>query len=244
MIPLLIVGGVAVAAYFAFTAKMGSGLGGISLGGVRNPPVVNPPPAGSTGAGGAQMGVQLGALAGGTALSLESAPGAALAGSAAVPIVGAAIAGVAMGIQAILAAHAKKVQLEASDLNVAVPDWSALIVQIINAYNAGEITEVQAMSYIDTAVGQYYQQVSGVPIKGRWPVPAAGDPPHAQPPSICNGPCVVGHFVEIDAFNAKNILRGMMGAQSGSQQSFTLTTLPPHAGFNGKTGETIIVQKP
>lgn len=175
----------------------------------------------------------------------SSALGASAQLSSSIPIIGSFI-GAGIGIMtAIFAAHSKKVKAEAGELNNAVPIFESELQAIIQQYEAGQFDENQAIAFVNQAVALYYQGVgsqAGAPIKGVWHVPATGDPAHATPPNPCNGPCVVGHFIEIDAFDTINAFSEFRDGISTSK-TFNITTLPPHAGFSGKQGGSITITK-
>lgn len=188
----------------------------------------------------------------GDARQIETSAGVNAAAMAAsfIPGVGPIISGVIKSFgslfQGLFGQHAAKVKAEAGELNQIVPSFNDAITAIAQGYNSGQLSASDAISYAQQAVAAYYSGVSGgsAPIKGRWPVPAQGDPPNAKAPAGCNGPCVVGHFVEIDAFNLAHLLQSLSSQGTGASKTLNLTSLPSHAGFSGKPGAAVTFINP
>ena len=171
--------------------------------------------------------VTSGASAATAALPALGLSGAATAG------VGAAIGIAVIGIASIFAAHDKAVKAEAKSENNAIPRYFLSLHQIEQAYNAGQIDAKTAAGYVDTAVRQYYEGVTGI-IRG---IPT-GPPATAKKPSVCNGPCTLAYYWILPAAkHFKDIL-----AEGGG--TFTTSEIPPHAGFNGYGSDSYALVAP
>jgi hypothetical protein len=180
-----------------------------------------------------------------------------IAGVNAIPVVGPALGQIGSAIFGVINAHhAQAVKREADALNKAVPSFMATLQAILGAFTQGQVNAVDAGNYIDGIVADYYTMVSGNGsgyIEGHWAgvtFPFATSDPvgenHEVKPSKCNGPCVVGHFIEELATGAK---RAMQLVESGGTESFNhfpvayqiangkgvfiCHTFPSHAGFGG-----------
>jgi hypothetical protein len=142
----------------------------------------------------------------------------------AIPIPG--LGAVAQAIESIFgAAHAQAVKVEAQTLASAVPQWRALLSAIAAAYNSGEISASQAVSYVEEAKGIYYTQVK--PIQKGDPGTGVGASAYyAQhgrfaPISPCNAACNIAYYhVEPEAQLVEQAI------SSGQAQTVDLLEIP------------------
>jgi hypothetical protein len=123
-------------------------------------------------------------------------------------------------------AHAQAVKVEAQTLSAAVPQWRSLLASVVAAYNAGEISASQAISYIEEAKGIYYTQVKAIQHGA---VPAGGVGASAYtaqhgrfaPFSPCNAACNIAYYsVEPEA----QIVEAAIN--SGTAQNVDLLAIP------------------
>jgi len=112
------------------------------------------------------------------------------------------------------AAHEAALKKEASTLNNVNPTFLNEVVQTMAALNRGEISEGQAVGYLQQAQADYYTTVEGI-IRGRWPYQGSQFPeptwadsyenrggpfgsssknPDSHAPDPCNAACVLGHY--------------------------------------------------
>jgi hypothetical protein len=144
--------------------------------------------------------------------------------AAQIPVVGGIVADI-VGI--FNSAHAQAVKVEAQTLSAAVPQWRSLLASTVAAYNAGQISVSQAISYIEEAKGIYYTQVK--PIQ-KGSVPAGGigitgymqdQFPRFAPFSPCNAACNIAYYhIEPEA----QIVEAAIN--SGTAQTVDLLAIP------------------
>lgn len=213
--------------------------GTVTIGGKPADPTWQP------GVSGAQKAVSLTGTAAGLtgALSGTALPGVsgiAAAGTAlgtAIPIVGIGVA-IASTIMSIIHSHHNAaVASEAKGLGEAEPGTFNSLVLVAQATICGEITTVaQAQAEVNQIVADYYTQVKSI-IKGHWPYKGdhypeptfsdswgnkwktrpGGKLADDSPPSVCNGPCVVGHFyIERDAMVVVDTVKKILAGQHGT----------------------------
>jgi len=169
------------------------------------------------------------------------------AGAAGAGPVGWVVAGVATLVQVIamiFGAHAAAVAREANTLNAAVPVFVQGLQAVFAAANAGQISQAQALSFVDQAVALYYQQVGAiikksgpcnVPSNCVWPGGALVGNTNLDP---CNGPCSVGcGFIEPAACMARTLLNA--GTGTGTTKG-----LAAHAGWTGVADLTLSASLP
>lgn len=195
---------------------------------------------GGTGAG---VAGSIGGMVGGAGFAGSTAA-LALTGVGAVLAVGGIIAGI------ISKHHQEAVRREAAGLNEAVPTILQRLVLIIQAGVRGEIqSQDQGNALVKQAIDDYYSMVNSIK-SGRWDVPGwpsikAGDPANAKAPNPCNGPCVVGHWMEIYGLSTMYTIRDILAGKHGVRV-FSYTGSPndvaqkAHAGFSGMPAVSVV----
>jgi hypothetical protein len=183
----------------------------------------------------ASAGVKSGVQVAQSAISALSTVGStASAIGKALPIVGAAVAGILAVFQAESAKRAKQATSENSAVAAAVPGWDQNVTVIVNAYNSGQITAAQVSTAIDAIWKNYWSEVGPQIQPGRNGC-QSGAVTQPSTVSFCGGStygaaCCVGYD---DLKNSNNNMKAAVASADKSGKPTPAIILPVFASKYG-----------